>query len=195
MKAINVQELGVRYRPLFGSHLAHQQLPASIVCGSETTVRFGSKADAGLRFYPMVSIRWDVATTKACNMYLLSKEGSRHLLEFLRNLIPQVLLLSSALLLFVFWKRIHDVYPYLVVFAGISVMCIVASIANINNFMDNAFSQSAAIATERDRLKSESIDGYVRIRRILRFIWKKSGEPWLPCSSSMAPSPPFSSHR
>lgn len=77
-------------------------------------------------------------------MYLLSKEGSRHLLEFLRNLIPQGLLLSSALLLFVFWKRIHDVYLYLVVFAGISVMCIVASIANINNFMDNAFSQSAA---------------------------------------------------
>jgi len=106
-------------------------------------------------------------------MYLLSKEGSRHLLEFLRNLTPQVLLLSSALLLFVFWKRSQDAYLYLVLFAGISVMCIVAGIANISNFMDNAFSHSAAIAAERDRLKSESIDGYARIRRILRFIWRE----------------------
>ncbi|MGH8244053.1 MAG: hypothetical protein ACRETY_11980 [Steroidobacteraceae bacterium] len=106
-------------------------------------------------------------------MYLLSKDGRRHLLEFLRNLTPQVLLLSSALLLFVFWKRNPDAYLYLVLFVGISVMCIVAGIANINNFMDNAFSHSAAIAAERDRLKSESIDGSARIRQILRFIWKE----------------------
>lgn len=107
------------------------------------------------------------------HMYLLSKEGNRHLLEFLRNLTPQVLLLSSALLLFVFWRKNPDAYLYLVLFAGISAMCIVAGIANINNFMDNAFSHSAVIAVERDRLKSESIDGYARIGRILRFIWKE----------------------
>lgn len=49
----------------------------------------------------------------------------------------------------------------------------VAATANINNFMDNAFSHSTAIATERDRLRSESIDGYPWLRQIVRFIWKE----------------------
>ena len=52
-------------------------------------------------------------------------------------------------------------------------MCNVAATANINNYMDNAFSHSAAIAAERDRLKAESINGYPRIRRIVNFIWKE----------------------
>lgn len=105
-------------------------------------------------------------------MYLLSKEGSRHLLEFLRNLTPQVLLLSSALVLYVLWRKNPAGYIYFVLFLGISVMCVIALLANMNNFLDNAFSHAADIAAERDRLKAESIHGMSRIGFILRYIWK-----------------------
>lgn len=104
-------------------------------------------------------------------MYLLSKDGSKHLLEFLRNLTPQVLLLSSALILYVLWGRNSGAYYYLVLFVGIVAMCILALMANINNFLDNAFSHSAEIAAERDRLKGESVNGAKRIRFILKYIW------------------------
>ncbi len=106
-------------------------------------------------------------------MYLLSKEGNRHLLEFLRNLTPQVLLLSSALILYVLWRKNSDAYTYFILFLGISALSIVALIANMNNFLDNAFSHSADIAAERDRLKADSIHGASRIRLILRYIWKE----------------------
>jgi hypothetical protein len=88
-------------------------------------------------------------------MYLLSKEGNRHLLEFLRNLTPQVLLLSTALLLFIFWEKRPQAYWYLMLAVGVSVMCLVGVVANVNNLMDNAFSHAAAIAAERDRLDAE----------------------------------------
>jgi len=87
-------------------------------------------------------------------MYLLSKDGSRHLLEFLRNLTPQVLLLSSALIIFVLWRKSPESYVYLVLFVGVSAMCVVAAIANSGNFMDNAFSHSAAIAAVERQAKS-----------------------------------------
>ena len=106
-------------------------------------------------------------------MYLLSKEGNRHLLEFLRNLTPQVLLLSTALLLCIFWEKSPQAYWYLLLLGGVSVMCVAAVVANVNNFMDNAFTHAAAIATERDRLETESINGLSRIIWIIRFIWKE----------------------
>jgi hypothetical protein len=106
-------------------------------------------------------------------MYLLSKDGSRHLLEFLRNLTPQVLLLSSALVIFVLWRKSPESYVYLVLFVGVSAMCVVAAIANSGNFMDNAFSHSVAIAAERDRLKSESVHGFSRLRGIIAYIWRE----------------------
>ena len=106
-------------------------------------------------------------------MYLLSKEGNRHLLEFLRNLTPQVLLLSTALLLFIFWEKRPQAYWYLMLAVGVSVMCLVGVVANVNNLMDNAFSHAAAIAAERDRLETESINGLSRIVWIIRFIWKE----------------------
>ena len=106
-------------------------------------------------------------------MYLLSKDGNRHLLEFLRNLTPQVLLLSSALILYVIWRKNSDAYAYFILFIGISALSIVALIANMNNFLDNAFSHSTDIAAERDRLKADSIHGASRIRLILRYIWKE----------------------
>lgn len=106
-------------------------------------------------------------------MYLLSKDGSRHLLEFLRNLTPQVLLLSSALVIFVIWRKSPGNYLYLALFLGVAVMCTVAAIANSGNFMDNAFSHSAAIAAERDRLKQESVQGLARLRGIVSYIWRE----------------------
>ena len=106
-------------------------------------------------------------------MYLLSKDGSRHLMEFLRNLTPQVLLLSSALVIFVLWRKHPATYWYLILFIGVSVMCIVAALANSGNFLDNAVSHAAAIAEERDRLKAESVNGFARLRRILAYIWRE----------------------
>lgn len=104
-------------------------------------------------------------------MYLLSKDGSKHLLEFLRNLTPQVLLLSSAFVLFSLWYRDTNKYIYLVLFVGIVAMSILSLIANMNNFLGNAFSHSADIAAERDRLRGESVHGTRRIWFIIKYIW------------------------
>ena len=104
-------------------------------------------------------------------MFLLSKEGSRHLLEFLRNLTPQVLLLSTSLVLYILWRKSPTSYGYLILFFAISGMCLAAIVANANNFLDNAFSHSAAIAEERDRLKAASTSGRASIRQIIHYIW------------------------
>jgi hypothetical protein len=106
-------------------------------------------------------------------MFLLSKEGNRHLLEFLRNLTPQVLLLSTCLILYILWRKNPDSYVYLVLSVAIAVMCIAAIAANANNFLDNAFSHSAAIAAERDRLKAAASNGRASIRQIIRYIWRE----------------------
>lgn len=106
-------------------------------------------------------------------MYLLSKDGSRHLLEFLRNLTPQVLLISSALIVYVVWRSDPGAYFYLAGFIGLSAMCVLAAVANSNNFMDNAFSHSAAIAAERDRLSAASVHGVARLRAITAYIWRE----------------------
>ena len=103
-------------------------------------------------------------------MYLLSKEANRHLLDFLRNLTPQALLLSTALILYALWRR-NDSAIYLVLCFGIATIFVMAAVANANNFLDNAFSHSSAIATERDRLKGESPSGRASVRRIIHYIW------------------------
>jgi hypothetical protein len=106
-------------------------------------------------------------------MFLFSKEGSRHLLEFLRNLTPQVLLLSTCLILYVLWRKSPASYVYLILAVAIVGMCIAAIVANANNFLDNAFSHSAAIAAERDRLKAAASNGRASIRQIIRYIWRE----------------------
>jgi len=106
-------------------------------------------------------------------MFLFSKEGSRHLLEFLRNLTPQVLLLSTSFVLYILWRKSPDSYGYIALLVAISAMCLAAIVANANNFLDNAFSHSAAIAAERDRLKATAPDGRASIRQIIRYIWNE----------------------
>jgi hypothetical protein len=106
-------------------------------------------------------------------MYLLSREGRRHLLEFLRNLTPQVLLLSTTLVLYALWHKNSSLYFYLVLAIGTAALCIVAIVANADNFLDNAFSHSAAIAAERDRLKQDSTNGRASIRQIVFYIWRE----------------------
>ena len=101
------------------------------------------------------------------------RSGRRHQLEFLRNLTPQVLLLSTALVLFVLWKRAEDGVWYLMLFVGTTLLFLLAVRANIENFLDNGFSSSAYIATERDRLKGAEVHGARRIRGILRYIWQE----------------------
>lgn len=106
-------------------------------------------------------------------MYLLSENGRRHLLEFLRNLTPQVLLLSTAILLFVLWKRSQPGVWYFTLFVGTTLLFLLAARANIENFLDNGFSSAADIAAERDRLKGEEVHGVKRIGAILRYIWRE----------------------
>lgn len=106
-------------------------------------------------------------------MYLLSENGRRHLLEFLRNLTPQVLLLSTTIVLFVLWKRSQHGVWFFVLFVGTALLFLLAARANIENFLDNAFSSAADIAAERDRLKGEKINGARRIRGILGYIWRE----------------------
>lgn len=106
-------------------------------------------------------------------MYLLSENGRRHLLEFLRNLTPQVLLLSTAILLFVLWKRGQPGVWYFTLFVGTTLLFLLAARANIENFLDNGFSSAADIAAERDRLKGEEVDGAKRIGAILLYIWRE----------------------
>lgn len=106
-------------------------------------------------------------------MYLTSSNGSKVLLEFLRNLTPQVLLLSSALILFSIWQEKPDSYIFLVLAIGMSAMCLMAMYANANNFIDNAISDLDVLAAERDRLNSESIHGFARIRKLTAYTWKE----------------------
>lgn len=106
-------------------------------------------------------------------MYLLSENGRRHLLEFLRNLTPQVLLLSTAIVLFVLWKRSQPGVWYFTLFVGTTLLFLLAARANIENFLDNGFSSAADIAAERDRLKGAEVHGAKRIRGILRYIWRE----------------------
>lgn len=106
-------------------------------------------------------------------MYLLSENGRRHLLEFLRNLTPQVLLLSTAIVLFVLWKRSQHGAWYFTLFVGTALLFLLAARANIENFLDNSFSSAADIAAERDRLKGQEVHGAKRIRDILRYIWRE----------------------
>ncbi|MGY3265566.1 hypothetical protein [Lysobacter sp. HA35] len=106
-------------------------------------------------------------------MYLLSNDGRRHLLEFLRNLTPQALLLSTAIVLFSLWRKHPDQYVYLVLVVTTSFLCLVASIANADNFLDNAFSEGAAIVLERDRLRAAFGPGGVTGWQILLYVWKE----------------------
>lgn len=106
-------------------------------------------------------------------MFLLSKEGNRHLLEFLRNLTPQVLLLSTCLILYILWRRAPHSYLYLILSVTTAGICVAAIVANANNFLDSAFSHSAAIAAERDRLKASAPNGRASIRQIVGYIWRE----------------------
>ena len=107
-------------------------------------------------------------------MYLLSENGRRHLLEFLRNLTPQALLLSTAIVLYAEWRRSPHVSWFLwLLIVGVTLLFLLAFRANIENFLDNGFSTAADIAAERDRLKGEEVHGAARIRAILSYIWRE----------------------
>lgn len=105
-------------------------------------------------------------------MYLISTQGSRHLLEFLRNLTPQVLLLTTALVLFVLWQK-NGGFLYPALFFAVVGVFLMALIANASNFLDNAFADAVAIAAERDRQKAAAADGRVSASEMVRYIWKE----------------------
>jgi hypothetical protein len=105
-------------------------------------------------------------------IYLISSDGRRHLLEFLRNLTPQVLLLSTAIILYALWQKSSGNHHLLAFSIGTGIICLLAACANAENFLDNAFSEAAAIAAERDRLKEHEPGRRARLAQVVRYIWR-----------------------
>jgi hypothetical protein len=105
-------------------------------------------------------------------MHLLSKNGRTALLTFLRNLTPQALLLSVGLLLYVRWRTSHVALD--AVLAGsVFVVLVMAIVANLDEFLENAFSQSNEIAAHLGAVKEQEPSVLKRIWRVLRFIGKE----------------------
>ena len=104
-------------------------------------------------------------------MYLLSKEGRKHLLEFLRNLTPQVLLLSTFFILLI--QGASGDRPVLNYLMAALVACLLAMAisANVENLLDNAISSSKPIAAERDRLKDSETSRRLRVWNLVKYIW------------------------
>ena len=97
-------------------------------------------------------------------MHLLSINGRKALLEFLRNLTPQVLLLSCALYFYVQWAAQQGTWS-LILFLGLSLLAIMAAFANIEAFLDSAFSQADWVSEQRAKLTAKGL-----IRRIFQIV-------------------------
>lgn len=97
-------------------------------------------------------------------MHLLTTNGRKALLEFLRNLTPQVLLISCALYFYVQWSA-QNGYWSLILFLGLAGLAIMAAFANMDSFLDSAFSQSDWVAEQRDKLTEKGL-----MRRIFRLV-------------------------
>lgn len=97
-------------------------------------------------------------------MHLLTTNGRKALLEFLRNLTPQVLLLSCALYFYVQWSAKHG-YWSLALFLGLTGLAIMAAFANMDSFLGSAFSQSDWVVQQRDELAEKGL-----ARRIWRLV-------------------------
>lgn len=97
-------------------------------------------------------------------MHLLTANGRKALLEFLRNLTPQVLLLSCALYFYVQWSAKQDYWSF-ALFLGLTGLAIMAAFANMDSFLSSAFSQSDWVAQQRGELAEKGL-----IRRIWRLM-------------------------
>ena len=97
-------------------------------------------------------------------MHLLTNNGRKALLEFLRNLTPQVLLLSCALYFYVQWSAKQGYWSF-ALFLGLTELAIMAAFANMDSFLSSAFSQSDWVAQQRDELAEKGL-----IRRIWRLM-------------------------
>lgn len=103
--------------------------------------------------------------------------GKGPFLEFLRNLTPQILLFSVALVLTVKldlnkvdlenWRA---TLPFL---AMISIF-VCAAMANVLNFIEASCRSFSPIDEESKRLKKEGITGFRHFNIIWKMLWKKS---------------------
>lgn len=87
-------------------------------------------------------------------MQLFGPAGRRALLEFLRNLTPQILLFSSAIILFISSQRADAKSPLVLQVLGVGLIFIwfVAFLSNFENFLESAFSDSRFIGAEKKRI-------------------------------------------
>ena len=102
-------------------------------------------------------------------MHLLSKNGRTALLTFLRNLTPQALLLSVGLVLYIRWTSTHAIAEIVLAACTLTVV-LMAIIANLDEFLDSAFSQSEAIAGQLGAVKKDEPSVAKRIWKVLKFI-------------------------
>lgn len=102
-------------------------------------------------------------------MHLLTTNGRKALLEFLRNLTPQVLLLSCALYFYVQWSAKQGYWSF-ALFLGLTGLAIMAAFANMDSFLSSAFSQSDWVAQQRDEIVEKGL--LRRIWRLMRLVAK-----------------------
>lgn len=88
-------------------------------------------------------------------MKLLTPKGGKALLDFLRNLTPQILILSSAIALFIGAGKPTADFPGVMYVLSVCLLGVwlAALMANVEAFLDEAFSDSDFMKAEKRRLK------------------------------------------
>lgn len=109
-------------------------------------------------------------------MKLLVPDGRKALLEFLRNLTPQILLLSSAIVLVVGAGKPEAMSPMMsyALAGGLFIVWLLAFFANFENFLDSSFSDSKFVSAERRRVILTEKSPLKRIGKLLYSIAKHS---------------------
>lgn len=105
-------------------------------------------------------------------MHLLSKNGRGAFLNFLRNLTPQVLLMTVGFFLYFKWKSDNNIFD--IILAACVVMVVLMSvIANMDDILENAFSQSKVIASHIEHVKQDEPFILKRIGKSLSYIFQE----------------------
>lgn len=105
-------------------------------------------------------------------MYLLSRSGRDALLTCLRNLAPQVLLLSMGLIHLVRWRTSHSSLDAALALSIFFILCI-AIVASLDEFLEKAFSQFPQAATNLNLVKREPSVAK-RIWQVIRLLGKEN---------------------
>lgn len=136
------------------------------------TQRVGRKIGS----YWGITIRCQQPSTIVKRESMFFGETRGAFLEFLRNLTPQIVLLTASLILgyeidftspSITWSGLGNVFP----FAICVLMLVAAFIANVTQFIDKAISSNESLNIEIQRIRASDARGILRIRRLLGAAW------------------------